>query len=277
MNKIMLITEPVTGEHFISARELHEKLGIETRFNDWFSRICEYGFIEDTDFYSKMSKSFTGGRPQTDYEISIEMAKQICMLQRSEKGREYREYFIKLEKAWNTPEAIFARALQMADKTIANVNEQIRLLSIENQKQKEEIAELTPDAESWRKFAESDGTFSATNVAKCLGIKRDELLNWLEVKHYIMRSRSDNPNKKGKYQGTAQGIEYGYIKNYVYTNDNISCIQFHLTPKGMQKVQKAFSEYKSGVDYVKKAMENTPETKVESLFRPNNILGLKAE
>lgn len=143
--------------------------------------------------------------------------------------------------------------------------------------QKEEIAELTPDAESWRKFAESDGTFSATNVAKCLGIKRDDLLKWLEVKHYIMRTRSDNPNKKGKYQGTAQGIEYGYIKNYVYTNDNISCIQFHLTPKGMQKVQKAFSEYKSGVDYVKKAMENTPELKNDVLFRHNNILGLKAE
>ena len=154
------------------------------------------------------------------------------------------------------------------------------LQNLYNQKEAEYKATIenqNKQIESWRKFAESDGTFSATNVAKCLGIKRDELLKWLEIKHYIMRERSDNPNKKGKYQGTAQGIEYGYIKNYVYTNDNISCIQFHLTPKGMQKAQKAFSNYNKGVDYIKKAIENTPEMKVESLFRPNNILGLRAE
>ena len=67
--------------------------------------MCNYGFEESKDFWTKMSKS-TGGRPSTEYELSIDMAKQICMIQRSEKGRLYRQYFIELEKAWNTPEQI---------------------------------------------------------------------------------------------------------------------------------------------------------------------------
>ena len=103
----------------VSARDLYEGLKIGTRFNDWFSRMTEYGFEEEKDFYSKMSKTAeSGGRPATDYEITVDMAKQICMIQRSEKGRQYRQYFIDLENAWNTPEQIMARALKMADREI---------------------------------------------------------------------------------------------------------------------------------------------------------------
>lgn len=127
---------------------------------------------------------------------------------------------------------------------VANAVAILQRRSIELQKQIEaqkiQIKELTPDAESWRKFAESDGSFSATNVAKLLHIKRDDILQFLEIKKYIMRERHDNPNKKGKYQATALGIDSGYVKNYLYTKDNFSCIQFHITPKGMQKIEKAF-------------------------------------
>ena len=130
------------------------------------------------------------------------------------------------------------------NQTIANAIAILQRRSVDLQQQLENkeklIEELTPDAESWRNFAESDGTFSATNVAKCLGIKRDDVLEFLRLRGYIMREQSQNPDKKGKYQGTALGIERGYIKNYVYSKDNFSSIQFHLTPKGMQKVEKAF-------------------------------------
>lgn len=221
------------GFQCISARELHEKLEIETRFNDWFPRICEYGFLEGTDFYSNMSKTLTGGRPQTDYQITIEMAKQICMLQRTEKGRQYREYFIKLEKAWNSPEAVMARALQVANRTLEETKKQVEL-------QKIEIEELKPDAESWRAFAESDGSFSATNVARCLGISRDDVLNFLQLRGYIMRDRSTSMDKKGDWIGTCLGTQKGYVKNYIYTNPKGSWMHFHLTPKGMQRVEKAF-------------------------------------
>lgn len=91
----------------VSARELYEQLHIGTRFNDWFPRMCEYGFTEGADFYSKMSKtSETGGRPSTDYDIFVDMAKQICMIQRTPEGKQVRQYLIDLEKAWNTPEQV---------------------------------------------------------------------------------------------------------------------------------------------------------------------------
>ena len=114
-----------TEQPTVSARDLHEGLEISTRFNDWFPRMTEYGFSKGKDFYSKMSKtSQTGGRPSVDYEITVDMAKQICMIQRSEKGRQYRQYFLDLEKAWNTPEQIMARALKMANHTIDSLKNQ---------------------------------------------------------------------------------------------------------------------------------------------------------
>ena len=118
----------------VSARELHEQLHIGTRFNDWFPRMTEYGFVDGTDFYSKMSKTDNGGRPSTDYEISVDMAKQICMIQRTPEGKAVRQYLIDLEKAWNTPEQVFARALKMADEKINSLKENNTRLIAENQR-----------------------------------------------------------------------------------------------------------------------------------------------
>lgn len=104
---------------YISARELHEALQIKTRFNDWFLRMIAYGFDEGKDFYSKMSKTpIVGGRPATDYQISVDMAKEICMIQRTNLGKQYREYFLELEKKWNSPEQVMARALQYSHQKI---------------------------------------------------------------------------------------------------------------------------------------------------------------
>ena len=105
----------------VLGRDLHEALEIKTRYNDWFPRMCEYGFIEGVDFYSFLSES-EGGRPAQDHQLTIEMAKEICMIQRNEKGKEVRQYFIQLEKAWNSPEQIMSRALRIADETINNLN-----------------------------------------------------------------------------------------------------------------------------------------------------------
>ena len=91
----------------VSARALHTGLGIRSNFTTWFDRMCEYGFEEGKDFFPKLEES-TGGRPSKEFEIQIDMAKQICMLQRSPEGKQIRQYFIDLEKAWNTPEQIMA-------------------------------------------------------------------------------------------------------------------------------------------------------------------------
>lgn len=111
----------------VSARELHDFLEVNTRFNDWFPRMCEYGFREGEDFYSFLSES-VGGRPAQDAQLTIECAKEICMLQRNEKGKQARQYFIQLEKDWNSPDKIMARALLLANRKIEDRDKQIEVM-----------------------------------------------------------------------------------------------------------------------------------------------------
>ena len=103
MNELIEISTNELHEPIVSGRTLHEVLDVKTPYDKWFPRMAEYGFVEGEDFSTFLSES-TGGRPATDYEITVDMAKQICMIQRSDKGRQYRQYFLNLEKAWNTPE-----------------------------------------------------------------------------------------------------------------------------------------------------------------------------
>lgn len=123
MNELIKVTYD-NDRPAVSARELHEFLEVGTRFNDWFPRMCEYGFSEGQDFYSILSES-TGGRPAQDAALSIDMAKEICMLQRNEKGKIARQYFLQLEKDWNSPEKVMARALRIADKRLKMLEEKV--------------------------------------------------------------------------------------------------------------------------------------------------------
>ena len=122
--KVELITVNEKGDvQTVSARELYEKLDLSERFSKWWDRFCSYGFEEGIDYfggvYQKVQGNQYGGEQSlTDYAITIEMAKQICMLQRSEKGKQYREYFLQIEKAWNSPEMVKKRALQIAQKQV---------------------------------------------------------------------------------------------------------------------------------------------------------------
>ena len=111
----------------VSGRELHELLEVKEKYTQWFLRMCEYGFSEKIDFtgLSVISEKPQGGRPSQDHELTIDMAKELCMLQRSEKGKQARQYFIQLEKDWNSPEKIMARALQIADRKIHILSAQI--------------------------------------------------------------------------------------------------------------------------------------------------------
>lgn len=155
----------------VSARELYGQLKIGTRFNDWFPRMVEYGFEEEKDFYSKMSKtSETGGRPQTDYEISVDMAKQICMIQRTPEGKAVRQYLIDLEKAWNTPEQVFARALRMADQTINSLKDRCQFLGGQVLEQQRLIEELQPKASYYDMILQCKELIATTVIAKDYGM-----------------------------------------------------------------------------------------------------------
>ena len=120
MNELLKINTTDSERITVSARELHKALEVNTDFNHWFTRMCEYGFEDGKDFATFLSES-TGGRPSQDAQITVDMAKEIAMLQRTEKGKEVRKYFIQVEKEWNSPERVMARALEIAHKTIATL------------------------------------------------------------------------------------------------------------------------------------------------------------
>ncbi len=177
----------------VSARELHERLNIRTAFKDWFPRMCEYGFEEGKDFCSKLSKTDQGsGRPAKDADISLDMAKQICMIQRTPEGKHCRQYLIDLEKVWNTPEQIMARALKIADRQIQSLKARNNVLEgdVNRMKPKEIFADAV---------ASSHSSILIGELAKILrqnGINTGEkrLFVWLRQQGYLVRRKGTDYN-----------------------------------------------------------------------------------
>ena len=131
MNELIKI-EVKDGQQLVSGRELHKFLEIKTPYTQWFERMVEYGFVENTDFIPVSQKSESGGisgvKVVQDHLMTLNMAKEISMLQRNEKGKQARQYFIKCEEAWNSPEMILARANQIQSHMIEDYTKKIELL-----------------------------------------------------------------------------------------------------------------------------------------------------
>jgi anti-repressor protein len=182
------ITEEGTDEIRISGHQLHMALDVTTRYNDWFPRMCEYGFSEGKDFYSKMSKtSEVGGRPSTDHLMTLSMAKEIAMLQRTDKGKEVRRYFIQLEEDWNTPEKVVARALVYSNKMLADARAQLTRAT-------ERIALDAPKVRFAESVADSEGTILIRELAKILkqnGYETGEQRLYAQLRHegYLISNR----------------------------------------------------------------------------------------
>lgn len=189
-------------EPTVSARDLHAGLEIKSNFTTWFDRMCEYGFTE-LDYkkcFPNLESGCNGGQNMIDYQISVDMAKQICMIQRSEKGRQYRQYFLDLEKAWNTPEQVFARALKMADQTIAKLKDSVKSLSTEVNMKNQIIGELKPKADYYDEILNNPGLVTITQIAKDYGMsgkRMNEVLHDLGIQY----KQSDQWLLYSKYHG----------------------------------------------------------------------------
>lgn len=153
----------------VSARELHDFLEVETPFNKWFPRMCEYGFTEGQDFWTFLSES-TGGRPAQEAALTIDMAKEICMIQRSEKGKQARQYFIQLEKDWNSPEKVMARALDIAHRELNTLKAANVELLAENEAQRQVIADFEPVRQYVDTILHSKGSLATSQIAADYGI-----------------------------------------------------------------------------------------------------------
>lgn len=205
----------------VSARELHDYLEIGTHFKDWFPRMCEYGFTENLDYCSILSES-TGGRPSTDFQISIPMAKELCMIQRTEKGKQARMYFISLENAWNTPEMVMSRALKMAE-----IN--IRALRLLNSKISVTNAIMQPKAEYFDELVERHLLTNFRDTAKELKVGEKVFIRFLLDKKYIYR---DNRGQIKPFADKNNGIFE--LKEAMNEKTGWVGTQTLITPKGRE-------------------------------------------
>lgn len=232
MNELIKVTQNDNDEQLVSGRGLHEFLEIKTPYKKWFDRMIEYGFIENVDFITVGQKcpiANGGFQERNDHFMKLDMAKELSMIQRTEKGKQARQYFIQIEKAWNTPEMVMARALQQANKSILCYKEQIQSLElkIEEDKPKVELADL---------LLEEDKYFDFEKASKMINIKgwgRNTLFKKFREAGYL-----DSHNKP--YQ---RYVDAGYFKvvptTKKYPDGNIICKTL-MSGKVIEKIIKKF-------------------------------------
>lgn len=174
MNNLIEIQINENQEQTISGRELHMFLEVETKYNDWFQRMLQYGFEDGQDFnlLKKEQVQIEGKREVrreiADHIMKLDMAKELCMLTRNEKGKQARTYFIEVERDWNSPEKVMARALLIA-------NKQIDTLRLENTVQRQVIAEFKPIKEYVDTILSSEDTVTITQIAADYGLSAKAL------------------------------------------------------------------------------------------------------
>ena len=173
----------------VSGRDLHEKLGIATQYTKWFERMAEYGFVENEDYAAISQKRLTAQGNETtfiDHQLTIDMAKQICMIQRTDAGRRYREYFLDVERRWNAPEAVMARALQMANRQLAVVTGQLDRANLQLAEAKPKV--IFADAVSTAKTSILVGDLAKLLRQNGVEIGQKRLFEWLRNNGYLMKT-----------------------------------------------------------------------------------------
>ena len=152
MQELIKITEK-EGKQLVSARELHEFLGVKTKFTDWLNgRIKKYDFVENEDFTiinlaSEKKEASWGGNNKTDYIITVDMAKQLSMVENNEKGNQARKYFIQCEK--KLKEVVQAKPQCIEDVLISSLQE-MKALRLEINNTKEEVNGLKEENQNIR-------------------------------------------------------------------------------------------------------------------------------
>lgn len=186
MNQLIKVT--VKGDQqLVSARELHNKLEVKTRFSLWTKQNFKH-FREGVDFTSVVTTTLVNNgaeRKLQDYALTIEMAKHLAMMSGTDKGYQVRDYFIKVEQAWNSPEMVMKRALEIADA-------KVKALETEN-------AVMRPKAIFADAVSVSETSILVGELAKLLKqngveIGQNRLFAWLRRNGYLISRRGNDYN-----------------------------------------------------------------------------------
>jgi anti-repressor protein len=207
----------------VLGRALHEWLGVETEYPIWMERMAEYGFEEGQDFNSfKFEEVRIEGtrrvtRSLINHDLSIPMAKEISMLQRTDKGKEARQYFIKVEEAWNSPEMVMSRALQLAQRNIEQLNDK--------------VAAMLPKAAYFDNLVERNLLTNFRDTAKEFGIKPKVFIQRLINDSFIYR------DPKGDLRPYSSPKTEGLFEIKEWAKPHKSGVQTLITPKGRETLR----------------------------------------
>ena len=221
MNELIKVD---SDKQTVSARELYRALEIKYDFKRWVESNFK-NFVENTDFFrghmNVQANRYGGEQEVVDYDLTVDMAKHLCLMSQTEKGKQCRQYLIDLEKAWNTPEQVMARALKLADETIKSLT-----VDVERMKPKEEFFDAVTD---------SKDAIPMGDVAKVLdmGIGRNKLFEVLRNRGVLM---ADNrPYQKYIDNGYFRVIEQRFDRGCGETGINIKTLVFQ---KGVDFIRK---------------------------------------
>ncbi len=216
MKELIKIEMNDNQEPIVGGRELHEALGIETRYSDWFKRMCEYGFVENQDYVLVTQKRVTNNprNPYTEvinHAIKLDMAKEIAMIQRNEKGKEVRHYFIQVEKEYNSPERIMARALRVANEELKKLTVDVNKLQLEIKEQKPKV--IFADAVDTSRTSILIGDLAKLIQQNGYSIGQNRLFEWLRDNNYLIKSgeRRNMPTQKSMELGLFEVKERSVI------------------------------------------------------------------
>lgn len=200
MNELINVTLNDTHEPVVSGRQLHEALEVKTKYADWFNRMIEYGFTENQDFLLLKNEQQTGrgGHNKVDHVIKLDMAKEIAMIQRTERGKQIRQYFIQVEKDFNSPEKIMARALLMADQKVHKLE-----AKIEADRPKVLFAEAVSASHTSILVGELAKLLKQNGV----DIGATRLFSWLRAHGYLIKRNGRDWNMP-----TQKSVEMGLIR-----------------------------------------------------------------
>lgn len=235
MNPLIAITEQTLGDNLVptvDARELHTFLEVGKVFGAWIQdRIQQYGFVENQDFgvFSETGKNPSGGRPTKDYALSLDMAKELAMVERNWRGRQARKYFIECEK----------RLREQRQNTALDLRDPLRLTEValqltglvrelveERKATAAALANQAPKAEFYDAFVEADGLYTLQNAGRALHLPPNKFISWLKTFALFYQGGSLVPYR--------QFIERGQfeVRSVRVGEDKVRC-QAYITPKGL--------------------------------------------
>lgn len=231
MNNLINVTLNENQDPVVSGRQLHQVLGVKTPYSMWFDRMVEYGFTENQDFLLNnfVKQTGRGGHNKIDHVLKLDMAKEIAMIQRTDKGKEVRQYFIQVEKDFNSPEKIMARALKIADRKIITLE-----ATIEEQKPKVIFA----NAVSASHTSILVGDFAKLMRQNGLNFGQNRMFAWLRENGYLISRKGNSWNMP-----TQKAMDLGLFEIKETTiNHSDGHISINKTPKITGKGQLYFAD-----------------------------------